>query len=252
MQGLTKVKNIIRKQCQNLVQVMSGLILTLVMVCSTAWAETMTLNLKDADIQSVIATVSEMTGKNFVVDPRVKGKVTIVSSQPMEAEDIYQVFLTVLNVHGFAAIPGKNVTKIVPKVNAKQDAIPTVDRPGMTEREQFVTRVIPVKNVTSAQLVPILRPLLPQESHLAAYPPTNVLIASGSAANIDRIVDIVKRIDFSSETEVELITLQHASATELERIINSLQQVTGAKGVAMADSVKVIADTRTNLSLIHI
>jgi general secretion pathway protein D len=206
----------------------------------------MTLNLKDADIQSVIATVSEMTGKNFVVDPRVKGKVTIVSSQPMEAEDIYQVFLTVLNVHGFAAIPGKNVIKILPEVNAKQDAIPTVDKRGMTEADQFVTRVISVKNVTSAQLVPILRPLLPQESHLAAYPPTNVLIASGTAANIDRIVDLVKRIDLSSETEVELITLQHASASELERIINSLQQVSGGKGVAAADKVKVIADTRTN------
>jgi general secretion pathway protein D len=246
MQGFTSVKKNFLMQYRNMTRMVGGIVLALAMVCGTAWAETMTLNLKDADIQTVISTVSEMTGKNFVVDPRVKGKVTIISSQPMAAEDIYQVFLTILNVHGFAAIPGKNVIKILPEVNAKQDAIPTVDRRGMTEADQFVTRVISVKNVTSAQLVPILRPLLPQESHLAAYPPTNVLIASGTAANIDRIVDLVKRIDLSSETEVELITLKHASASELERIINSLQQVSGGKGAAAADEVKVIADTRTN------
>ncbi|MEN8170277.1 MAG: type II secretion system secretin GspD [Pseudomonadota bacterium] len=221
--------------------------LIMVLSCSTVWAESMTLNLKDADINTVISTISEMTGKNFIVDPRVKGKVTVVSSQPMEAEDIYQVFLTVLNVHGFSAVPGKNVIKIVPKVNAKQGAIPTISARSKANGEQFVTRVITVNNVTAAQLVPILRPLLPQEAHLAAYAHTNVLIASATAANIKRIVGLVRRIDLSSETEAELIALQHASATEVERILNALEQGGAGKSTNVQGSkVKVIADSRTN------
>lgn len=210
-------------------------------------AEAMTLNLKDADINAVISTVSELTGRNFIVDPRVKGRVTVISSKPMKADEIYQVFLSILSVHGFAAIPGKNVTKIVPEVNAKQDAIPTVTRSGQQRGDQMVTRVIQVNNVAAAQLVPILRPLMPQEAHLAAYAPTNVLIASSSAANTDRIVDLVRRIDLSSESENELIPLKHASASEVERILNSLQQ-SAAKGGpgAPSDEIKVIADNRTN------
>jgi general secretion pathway protein D len=212
-----------------------------------AHAEAMTLNLKDADITAVISTVSEMTGRNFIVDPRVKGRVTVVSSKPMEADEIYEVFLSVLSVHGFAAIPGKDVTKIVPEVNAKQDAIPTVRRSGQVHGDQMVTRVIQVNNVAAAQLVPILRPLMPQEAHLAAYAPTNVLIASSSAANTDRIVDLIRRIDRSSESENELIPLKHASAGEVERILNALQQGGGkAAAGAPADVVKIIADNRTN------
>lgn len=214
--------------------------------CGAAWAESMTLNLKDADINTVIATVSEMTGKNFILDPRVKGKVTVISSHPMEAEDIYQVFLAVLNVHGFATVPGKNVIKIVPEVNAKQDAIPTVSGRSKLEGGQFVTQVIAVNNVAAAQLVPILRPLLPQEAHLAAYAPTNVLIASATKANIERIVGLVKRIDLSSETEAELIPLQHASAAEVERILTSLQQASAKGAATPGDEIKIIADSRTN------
>jgi len=221
--------------------------LSLLFATVRAQAEGMTLNLKDADINAVISTVSELTGRNFIVDPRVKGRVTVISSKPMEADEIYQVFLSILNVHGFAAIPGKNVIKIVPEVNAKQDAIPTVTRKGQQSGDQMVTRVIQVNNVAAAQLVPILRPLMPQEAHLAAYAPTNVLIASSTAANTDRIVDLVQRIDQSSESENELIPLKHASASEIERILNSLQQ-SAAKGGpgAPGDEVKIIADNRTN------
>jgi general secretion pathway protein D len=246
MQGLSSVKVFFYSRLRQAALFLGGSTLSLILSGNVAWAESMTLNLKDADINTVIATVSEMTGKNFIVDPRVKGKVTVISSQPMEAEDIYQVFLTVLGVHGFAAVPGKSVIKIVPEVNAKQDAIPTVNRRSVVEGAQFVTRVITVNNVAAAQLVPILRPLLPQEAHLAAYAPTNVLIASATAANIERIVGLVDRIDLSSETEAELIPLQYASAGEIERILNSLQQ-DAAKGAAVpADEVKIIADSRTN------
>lgn len=112
----------------NLFRVLGGIVL----ICTLGWygvlsaAGTMTLNLKDADIRAVIATVSEMTGKNFIVDPRVKGKVTVLSSKAMDADEVYQVFLSILNIHGFATIPGKGAIKIVPEVSAKQGAVPTI------------------------------------------------------------------------------------------------------------------------------
>lgn len=216
-----------------------------------AWAEEgMTLNLKDADINAVISTVSKMTGKNFIVDPRVKGKVTVISATPMDPEAVYQVFLSVLSVHGFAAIPGKNVIKIVPEVNAKQDAIPTVEGTGRSEGDQYVTRVVQVENVSAAQLVPILRPLLPQEGHLAAYQASNVLIVSGGAANIERLVAIIRRIDQSSDAEIELIPLRHASADEVVRILTTLEQGTSRGKDAPAEQVKILADTRTNSVLL--
>lgn len=205
----------------------------------------MTLNLRDADITSVISTVSEMTGKNFIVDPRVKGRVTVISSRSMEADEVYQVFLSILNVQGFAAIPGKNAIKIVPEVTAKQGAIPNKGGVG----DESVTRVVPVNNVAAAQLVPVLRPLLPQEAHLAAYTPSNVLIVSSTAANVDKLVELIHTVDQSNESEIELIPLKHASATEIERILNSLQQQNAsarAAGAAATSDVKITADGRTN------
>jgi general secretion pathway protein D len=215
-----------------------------------------TLNLKDADISALIDTVSETTGKNFIVDPRVKGKVTIVSSRPMNQHDIYQVFLSVLDVYGFSAIPAGNVIKIVPDANSKQMSVPVADaeRPG--SGDEVVTRVIELHNVSAAQLVPILRPLVPQQGHMAAYVPSNMMIVSDRASNIKRLVDIIDRIDIPSSEEIEVIPLQHASATEIVRILGTLdQQRKAARGAAAAggegeETPIVVADERTNSILL--
>lgn len=212
-------------------------------------AEPMTLNLKDADITAVISTVSEMTGKNFIIDPRVKGKVTVISSEPMHADAIYQVFLSILGVHGFAAIPGDNVTKIVPLVNAKQGPVPTVTNRSPGRGDEFVTRVIQVDNVAASQLVPILRPLMSQQDHLAAYQPSNVLIASGNAANVQRLVKIINRIDLAGDDEIEVMPLEHASATEVVRILESLNKA-DRPGKQAVDKPTLVADERTNSILI--
>lgn len=227
-----------------LIRILKGV----VFICTLSWygmlsaAGTMTLNLKDADIRAVIATVSEMTGKNFIVDPRVKGKVTVISSKAMDADEIYHVFLSILNIHGFATVPGKVAIKIVPEVNAKQGAVPTIKR--MRDDDQYVTRIIPVENVSAAQLVPVLRPLLPQQSHLAAYATTNILIVSSLASNISRIMSLVKQVDLASDSEFDVITLHHASADEVARILSSLTP--GAGKGAQAVGPKILADSRTN------
>lgn len=214
----------------------------LVMILPVARAE-VTLNLKDAEIGTLIATVSAITGRNFVVDPRVKGKVTVISNNPMSDDAVYEVFQSVLRVHGFAAVPAGAVTKIVPEANAKQDAVPFT--PGSGDGvDALVTQVVTLNHVAAAQLVPILRPLVPPQGHLAAYAPSNTLIISDRAGNIGRLMEIVKRVDLDSGDEVEVLTLQHASATEMVRVLTSLdQQRTGQEG---RTPLRVVADERTN------
>jgi general secretion pathway protein D len=208
-----------------------------------------TLNLKDADLTALINTVAEVTGRNFIVDPRVKARVTVISREPMPAEELYRVFLSVLQVHGFSAVESGDVVKIVPEINAKQLAVPTVDRRADAADDEIVTRVIPVKNVSAAQLVPILRPLVPQQGHLAAYPPTNVLIVSDRAANVERLSDIIARIDRAGDEEIEVVPLEYASAPELVRIVSALRQQTGPEQ-APSSGVRLAADDRTNSILL--
>jgi general secretion pathway protein D len=228
------------------------LLLILVVISLSAQAETVTLNLKDADISALISTVAEVTDRNFIVDPRVKGKVTVISSRPMDSDEVYQVFLSILKVHGFAAVPSGEVIKIVPDVNAKQDGIPTTNDNAPGRGDEMVTRVVQVDNVAAAQMVPILRPLVPQQGHLAAYPTTNVLIISDRASNVQRLLKIIQRIDQVSDSEIEVITLQHASATEVVRVLNSLNRAGPSAGKAPAsnDRQVLVADERTNSVLL--
>ena len=210
-----------------------------------AAAPTVTLNLKDADIGALISTVAEITGKNFIVDPRVKAKVTVISSKPMNKDEVYQVFLSILDVYGFAVIPSGSVLKIVPDINAKQGSIPTLPDKSADGTDMVATQIIPIHNVSAAQLVPILRPLIPQQGHLAAYPPTNVLIISDRASNIARLVKIIERIDQAGDNDVEIIPLQHASAAEVVRILVSLSKPTPGEAPG-GGAPNFIADERTN------
>lgn len=205
----------------------------------------LTLNFSDTDINAVINAVAEVTGKNFIVDPRVKGKVTVISSRPLDRDALFQVFLSLLKVHGFAAIPGEHAVKIVPDVHAKQDAVPTVS--GRDGGDEFVTQVLSIRHVDAAQLVPILRPLVPQRGHLAAYPQSNVLVISDSAANVSRIAEIVDRIDTAVQQEVEVLRLEHASAAEVVRILTQLEAQDAKKG---GQSYTAVADERTNSVLL--
>ena len=211
-----------------------------------AQEDTFTLNMKNADIHTFIQTVSRQSGKNFVVDPRVKARVTVISAKPLDAEELYETFLSVLQVHGYSAVPGKDLIKIVPDVNAKQGPVPAYDG---SASDQLVTQVIKVDNVPAAQLVPILRPLVPQQGHLAAYAATNTLIVTDRASNIQRLITIIQGIDRPDNEEVEVIRLNHASASEVIRILGSLQsragQAAGAPG-----AVRFAADERTNSILL--
>ncbi|EDY86457.1 general secretion pathway protein D [gamma proteobacterium HTCC5015] len=223
------------------------LLSSLLLPAQAADEESFTLNLKDADIEALISTVAKKTGRNFVIDPRVKARVTVISSQAMSGNELYEVFQSILQVHGYAAVPAGDVIKILPEVNAKQGAVPTITN-GQGMGDDLVTQVIPIRNVAAAQLVPILRPLVPQQGHLAAYSGSNIIVITDRASNISRLADIIGRIDRPDNDEIESIQLEHASAPELVRIINSLSQG-GNKG-AEVDTPQLAADERTNSILI--
>lgn len=208
-----------------------------------------TLNLKDADIGTLITTVSDVTGKNFIVDPRVKGKVTVVSSSPMDADSLYETFLSVLQVQGFAAIPSGDAIKIVPETNARQDGGGYGAVTARMPQDEVVTHVYAIQNVSAVQLVPILRPLVPQWGHLAAYAASNMLIISDRAANVARIEKLIRQIDQSSDREIELVKLQYASAADVVRTVTTLTQGGPAQDPTERPAV-VIADERSNSVLI--
>jgi general secretion pathway protein D len=212
---------------------------------------TITPNYKDADLSQIIQAVSEVTGKNFIIDPRVNAKVTMLSATPMSPEAFYQAFLSVLQVYGYVAVPAGKVIKIIPNTDVRQS--PSIDLPNSVSStsDEIVTQIITMKNVSAAQLVPLLRPLIPQQGHLAAYAPGNMLIISDRASNVSRIMRIIERMDESGDEPIEVIALQNASASEVVRTINQLYQGGGAAGGEGGGApVKIVADERTNSVLI--
>jgi len=207
-----------------------------------------TPNFKDADITQITEAVAAATGKNFIVDPRVRAQVTMISSTPMSPAAFYEAYLAILQVHGFIAVQSGEVIKILPDANARQ--IPSIDLPDhvSSTSDEIVTQVIDVKNVSAAQLVPILRPLIPQYGQLAAYPASNILIISDRANNVNRIIRIIRRIDQVGDQDVEVIPLQNASSAEIVRVINSLYQ--GQAAAEGGQAAKVVADERSNSVLV--
>lgn len=238
--------------CPSRILRLSRYLLVSVVLCLSvsmqASADEITLNLKDADIRALISTVSKFTGKNFIIDPRVKAKVTVISANTLTPEAVYEVFLSVLQVHGYAAVPTGPVIKIVPEVNAKQGPLPLSTKPGNYSADELITKIIRLDYVPASQLVPILRPLVPQQGHLAAYNPTNTLIITDHAGNIKRLMKIIADVDRPDSDELEIIPLKHASASELVRIINSLNTGRGAKDTSK--KIRLAADDRTNSILI--
>ncbi len=206
--------------------------------------EVASLNMRDVDIRTLVDAVAEVTGRNFLLDPRVKGQVTLISAKPMATDELYEVFQAVLQVHGFATVPDGDVIKIVPDSSARQSALPF----GSTGvgGDQLVTQVVAVEHVTATELVPVLRPLIPQQGHLAAYPPSNVLIISDRAANIGRLEQIIRRIDRADNSAIEVIRLRNASANEVVRVLNSLLNANPKVKNQPGKGVIVTADERTN------
>lgn len=207
-----------------------------------------TLNLKDADIRVFIESVSEITGKSFIIDPRVEGRVNVVSRKPMGADEIYQVFESVLRINGFAAVPSGNMVKIVPEALARQDGDARGAR--MTGPDTLETRIIALRHVSAQELLPILQQLVPQSGSVSAHGSSNSLVIADRAGNLNRVEQLIKRIDQAGDTTVEVIPLEHASAAEVARTLTVLGQEGAAAQAAGASATRIIADGRTNSILL--
>lgn len=225
---------------------------------SPLWVLAGNLNVRDADIRALVTQISDITGKSFVVDPRVKGKVTVISNTDMSSAEIYEVFKTVLQVHGFATIEEGDVVKIVPTNSAKQDNL-ALDAKGLVQGAQMVTRVVELKHASANELVPILRPMVPQYGHVAAVDSANALIISDHAQNIERIVQVIRKVDTAENEEVDVVDLKEASVAEMVLVLESLESSVGGgavatprpQGVNKRGRVRVVADERTNRILLR-
>ncbi len=211
-------------------------------------AATITPNFKEADIREIVEAVSAVTQENYIIDPRVNAQnVTMLSTTPMTPEAFYEAFLSILEVHQLTAARSGDVIKIIPNASARQYG-GTLGSGGTAGYDDIVTRVIQLENVGATALVPILRPLIPQYGHMVAHQGSNMLILSDRAGNVARLISIIRRIDQSSDDDIEVVPLQNASAAEVVRVLTALTQAPRADGAPVTTSL--VADARTNSVLI--
>ena len=210
--------------------------------------EKITVNFVNADIQSVIKTVGQHTGKNFILDPRVQGSINIVSDRPVSKDLLYQMLLSALRVHGFAAVEDANFVKIVPEAEAKTSASPTGEAATRMPGDRIVTQVFLLQNENAVQLVPVLRPLVTANNFIAAYPHNNAIVITDYASNVQRIQRIIESIDRPSSSDVQIIRMQNASAIDIAQTLQRVVPETTVAPTAPGTSPKVsiAIDTRTN------
>jgi general secretion pathway protein D len=205
-------------------------------------------NLRNADIRAVIGEVSRITKKNFVIDPRVTGKISIVSSTPISDRELYAVFLSMLQVSGYAAIPNGDIIKILPNMDARTSSSSPLNPHQIPSADDMLVQVIPVQYVPAEQLVPVLRPLMPQWSSVSAYAPSNMLILSGRASNIQQLADIISQVDNSSASGIDIVPLRHALAMDVANTLKDL--VLSQMNQHKNNQAMVAADDRGNAILI--
>jgi general secretion pathway protein D len=217
-----------------------------------AQPDTVTLNFVNSDIEGVVKAMSEITGKNFVLDPRVKGTVNIVSGRPMARALVYDVFLAALRLQGYAAVEDRGVVKIVPEADAKlhPGRIVGPNERGRSTGDEIQTQVFTLQYESAAQLVPILRPLIAPANTISAYPASNTLVITDYAGNLQRIGRIIESIDQPGGTDPVVIPLAHASALDVAQMVSRLfaeaPQAAGAPGADTSQRLSVVADARSN------
>lgn len=212
--------------------------------------QTWTVNSKQMDVEQLIISVAKATNKTIIIDPKVKGKVQVVSSKPLNKQQYYDLFLSILDVHGFAAIESGNVVRVVPQKDARTSPVRVVDQAGRSNSE-VVTQVIQLENISAAKLIPVLRPLAPQQAHMAAYAGSNAIIISDTSANIARIRRVIEKIDHSALEKTEIVPLQHAAAEDVVKMLEKLQKNEQTKGQAQSNRLLLVADKRTNSLLVN-
>lgn len=227
----------------------SVLVLLLVQSLSlNAEEEKVSLNFVNADIESVIKAVGQISGKTFIIDPRVKGVINIASANPIPPGMAYQVLLSALRTQGFTAVEGNGVTTILPEGDAKSRYINTVGANTKVGGDQIVTQVFMVKYESANALVPILKPMLSPNNLINAYPNNNMLIVTDYAENLRKIAKLLNTIDKPAATENEIIKIKHANAVELSQTIGKLVDNASADPTR---KMVIVPDARSNTLILR-
>jgi len=225
-----------------------GLAAAMLLHSAHSLSQELLVNFRDTDLKEVVSFVSEVTGKTFVVDPMVKGRVMVVAEKPVSPDELYQLFLSVLEVHNFVALENDGIVKIVPRNETRTASVPVSVSRNTKSSGDIITQVIPVYNVSAVQLLPVLRPMVRQEAHLAAYEPSNSIVITDSAANAQRIRQLVSAFDGNAIGESEVIMLRHAGAEAMAELVRkTLVGDSDNKGLKVAN---VVADSRANRLLV--
>ncbi|MGB2217143.1 MAG: type II secretion system secretin GspD [Porticoccaceae bacterium] len=204
--------------CRRLVHTVTAVFFSMLLIAETWAAEQVRINFRDADIRSVIESVAEITGKSFVLDPRVKGKVTIIAPEPIDSSLLFEAVLSAIQVQGFQAIEDGAVTRVVPFNQAFSFA-------GGVGKNQLQTEVLKINYVQAATLVPVLKPMMSNGARLQAYNQSNYLVISDIRSNIDRVKRLIADMDDPDQNVVEVISLEYISAAEAVHIASQLKQL---------------------------
>ncbi len=213
-------------------------------------AESWKVNLQDADIKAFINEVATITNQNFVLDPRINGNVTVISNKPLSRDEIYQLFLSVMQVNGIAAIDSGTTIKLVPDNVAKQTGV-AVDLRGESVGEALATRVIYLTNTQAAEVLGVIRPLMPPSAHAAAVPGVNALVLSDRADSLNQLTALIRDLDSNVNDSLQVIPLRHVDAERMMELISALVASAGS-GQAQGgnNQLKVIADTASDRLLV--
>ena len=204
---------------------------------------TISLNLEDVDIRALISIVAEVSGKSFIVDPRVKGKVSVISGETLSPEELYDVFLSILEVHNLATVDSGNVIKVLPNTVIKQRPTPLFFSPTEDSNDAQITQIIRLQHAVVSDLVPIIRPLIPATSHFAPHIPSNSVVITDTAANIQRVLQIINKIDVPDKrSNIRVVNLDFAQASELAASLTQLVSSTAdPKDASAANKVSIQA-----------
>ncbi len=211
--------------------------------------QTWTVNFNDSDIQEVIKFIAGATGKTIIIDPKVRGPIKVINSKPLNAKELYALFLASLDIYGFTAVESGNIVRIIANRDARNMAIPT-EKTVTTKDDLYITQVIPLKNTSAAKILAALRPLVPQYGHLTTYEPSNALIITDTRANVARMNELVKQLDTIGVTETDVVQLRYANASDVVSMLTQLEKPDPNRGSSTSPAV-IVADKRINAVVIN-
>lgn len=226
----------------------AALIVSLLLWPGSLLADTWQLNHQESDLNQFINQVADITGKTFVVDPRVRGQVTVISDEELTEDEVYEVFLAVLRMQGFTTDEQGNEVHVIPVNDAKQITGPVIEG-DLAQSRRLVTRVITLDNVSAMELIPILRPIGASYGHMSGIPSANAILMVDHSGNIRRIEQILNTLDVATESEIRMINLEHAWVGEILELLQALvpDEISGGSAEdGIEGNLRVVADERSN------